>query len=161
VVTAKGWLRLYILYLEDEPAAFWMGTVYDRCLQGEHTGYDPAWSEFSPGIFLFLNMLDDLREEDIHTIDFGYGSTQLRQTFGNLRCVESRAQIYGPTLRGIELNLLRTVTCRATNGARAVVRWAQRMQAPRKALRNQPFKQNHKALSMFDKWRSAAKNLAD
>lgn len=161
VVTAKGWLRLYILYLEDEPAAFWMGTVYDRCLQGEHTGYDPAWSEFSPGIFLFLNMLDDLREEDIHTIDFGYGNTQLRQTFGNLRCVESRAQIYGPTLRGVELNLLHTVTCRATNGAKAVVRWAQRMQLPRKALRNQPSKQNHKALSMFDKWRSAAKNLAE
>jgi hypothetical protein len=29
------------------------------------------------------------------------------------------------------------------------------------ALRHQPFKQNHKALSIFDKWRSAAKNLAD
>jgi CelD/BcsL family acetyltransferase involved in cellulose biosynthesis len=130
VAAAKGWLRLYILYLEDQPAAFWMGTVYDRCLQGDHTGYDPARSEFSPGIVLFLNILDDLREADIHTIDFGCGNTQLRRTFGSLRRVESRAQIYAPTFRGVELNLLRTTTCRATNAAKAVVRWAQRMQLP-------------------------------
>ena len=48
-----------------------MGTVYDRCLQGDDVGYDPVWSEFSPGIFLFLNILEDLRDEDIKTVDFG------------------------------------------------------------------------------------------
>ena len=161
VAAAKGWLRLYILYLEDHPAAFWMGTVYNRCLQGDHTGYDPAWSEFSPGIFLFLNILEDLREADINTIDFGYGNTQLRQTFGSLRRVESRAQIYAPTWRGVELNLLRTATCRATNGAKSVVRCAQRMQSPKKTLRNQPAKQDRKPLSTFDRWLSAAKNWAE
>jgi hypothetical protein len=160
VAAAKGWLRLYILYLEDQPAAFWMGTVYDRCLQGDHTGYDPAWSEFSPGIFLFLNILEDLREEHIQSIDFGYGNTQLRQTFGNLRRVESRAQIYAPTWRGVELNFSRTATCRAANAAKAVVELAQRMQLPRKALRSQPAKAQHKPLSMFDRWRSAAKDWA-
>jgi CelD/BcsL family acetyltransferase involved in cellulose biosynthesis len=160
VAAAKGWLRLYILYLEDQPAAFWMGTVYDRCLQGDHTGYDPAWSEFSPGIFLFLNILENLREEDIKTIDFGYGNTQLRTTFGNLRRVESRAQIYAPTWRGVELNFSRTATCRAANAAKAVVELAQRMQLPRKALRSQPAKERHKPLSMFDRWSSAAKDWA-
>jgi hypothetical protein len=161
VAAAKGWLRLYILYLEDQPAAFWMGTVYDRCLQGDHTGYDPAWSEYSPGIFLFLNILEDLREEDIKAIDFGYGNTQLRQTFGNMRRVESRAQIYAPTFRGVELNLLRTATCRATNGVKAAVRWAQRTQLPSKASRSQRAKQRRKPLSTFDKWLSAAKNWAE
>lgn len=161
VAAAKGWLRLYILYLEDRPAAFWMGTVYHRCLQGDHTGYDPAWSEFSPGIFLFLNILEDLREEHIQSIDFGYGNTQLRQTFGNLRRVESRAQIYAPTWRGIELNFSRTATCRATNAAKAVVQWAQQMQLPRKALRNEPVKERRKPLSTLDRWLSSAKNWAE
>ena len=161
VAAAKGWLRLYILYLEQKPAAFWMGTVYDRCLQGDHTGYDPAWSEYSPGIFLFLNILEDLREENIQSIDFGYGNTQLRQTFGDLRRVESRAQIYAPTWRGVELNFSRTATCRATNAAKAVVQWGQRMQLPRKALRNEPAKEQRKTLSMFDRWRSAAKDWAE
>jgi CelD/BcsL family acetyltransferase involved in cellulose biosynthesis len=138
-----------------------MGTVYDRCLQGDHTGYDPAWSEFSPGIFLFLNILEDLREEHIQSIDFGYGNTQLRQTFGNLRRVESRAQIYAPTWRGVELNFSRTATCRATNAAKAVVQWAQRMQLPRKALRNEPVKERRKPLSTLDRWLSSAKNWAE
>jgi hypothetical protein len=133
----NGWLRIYILYLQKKPAAFWMGTLYDRCLQGDHTGYDPAWSEFSPGIFLFLNILEDLCEEDITTIDFGYGNTQLRQCFGDLRRVESRAHIYAPTPRGIQLNLLRTATCRTTNCAKALVRCAHRLESASKALRNQ------------------------
>ena len=161
VAAGKGWLRLYILYLEDQPVAFWMGTVYDRCLQGDHTGYDPAWSEFSPGIFLFLNILEDLREEHIQSIDFGYGNTQLRQTFGNLRRVESRAQIYAPTWRGVELNFSRTATCRATDAAKAVVQWTQRMKLARKALRDESSMRHRQPISMFGRWWSAAKNWSE
>ena len=161
IAAAKGWLRLYILYLEDQPVAFWMGTVYDRCLQGDHTGYDPAWSEFSPGIFLFLNILEDLREEHIQSIDFGYGNTQLRQTFGNLRRVESRAQIYAPIWRGAALNFSRTATCRATDAAKAVVQWTQRMKLARKALRNELSMRRRQPISMFGRWWSAAKNWSE
>ena len=161
VAAGKGWLRLYILYLEDQPVAFWMGTVYDRCLQGDHTGYDPAWSEFSPGVFLFLNILEDLREEHIQSIDFGYGNTQLRQTFGNLRRVESRAQIYAPTWRGVELNFSRTATCRATDAAKAVVQWTQRMKLARKALRDESSMRHRQPISMFGRWWSAAKNWSE
>jgi len=144
VASERGWLKIYILYLDRKPAAFWMGTLYDGCLQGDHTGYDPVWSEFSPGIFLFLSILEDLREEDIKTIDFGYGNIQLRQCFGDMRRVESRAQIYAPTARGIQLNLLRTVTCRTTNFAKTLVRWAHRLEPARKALRNQLARQHYK-----------------
>jgi hypothetical protein len=127
----RGWLRLYILYLEKKPTAFWMGTLYNRCLQGDQTGFDPAWSAFSPGIFLFLSILEDLREENIETIDFGYGNIQFQRSFGDLRRIESRAQIYAPTPRGIQLNLLRTMTCRTTNCVRTLVRWAHGLQLPR------------------------------
>jgi CelD/BcsL family acetyltransferase involved in cellulose biosynthesis len=157
----KGWLRIYILYLEGKPAAFWMGTLYDRCLQGDHTGYDPVWSEFSPGIFLFLSILEDLREEDIRTIDFGYGNTQLRQCFGDLRRVESRVQIYAPTARGIKLNLLRTVTCRATDCVKTLVRWTHRLELASRSLRNQFASQHRKYFSTLpDRFRSAAKGWA-
>jgi transposase len=87
---------------------------------------------------------EDLREEDIKTIDFGYGNIQLRQCFGDMRRVESRAQIYAPTARGIQLNLLRTVTCRTTNFAKTLVRWAHRPEPARKALRNQLARQHYK-----------------
>jgi hypothetical protein len=102
----KGWLRIYILYLDEKPAAFWKGTLYGGCLQGDHVGYDQAWTKFSPGIVLFLNMIEDLHKEGVNIVDLGFGDTQFKEYLGNLRCVESHVRIYAPTLRGILLNLL-------------------------------------------------------
>ena len=82
-------------------------------------GYDPVWSEFSPGIFLFLTILEDLRDDDIKTVDLGWHDMQIKQCFGALRSVESRVHIYAPTLRGIQLNLLNTATHCATRGAKS------------------------------------------
>jgi hypothetical protein len=138
----RGWLRIYILYLDEKPAAFWRCTVYGGCLQGDHAGYDPVWRELSPGIFLFLNILEAFREDDIKSIDLGYGNTQFRRCLGDLRCVESRLRIYAPTLRGILLNLLNTATPCATDCARFLLQrahcleWARR--ASRNALRSSP-----------------------
>ncbi len=113
VAAEKGWLRIYVLYLEDKPAAFWMGTLYDRSLQADHVGYDPAWSEFSPGIFLLLTILEDLRDADIETVDFGAGSSQLKRCLGAMPQAESRVHIYARTLRGVQLRMLLAPTCRA------------------------------------------------
>ena len=128
----KGWLRIYILYIEKKPAAFWMGTLYDGCLQGDHVGYDATWSKFSPGIFLFLSILNELRDEDITIVDVGCGYGQLQQCLGDLRRVESQVKIYAPTMRGVGLNLLRTVTHRATEFVKLLLRrscymWARKV----------------------------------
>jgi hypothetical protein len=137
VAAERGWLRIYILYLEQKPAAFWRGTVYGHCLQGDHVGYDPVWREFSPGIFLFLNILESLRDDDIKSIDFGYGNTQFKQCLGDLRRLESRLHIYAPTLRGILLNLLHTTTPCATHCAKFLLQRARCLEWARRASRNQ------------------------
>jgi len=137
VAAERGWLRIYLLYLEEKPAAYWMGTLYDRCLQADHVGYDPIWSEFSPGIFLLLNILEDLRDEDIKSVDFGCGTDQFKQCFGDLRRVEPSVQIHAPTLRGIQLNLLSTVTHRATRGAILLLRRTHCLEWARRTSRNQ------------------------
>jgi CelD/BcsL family acetyltransferase involved in cellulose biosynthesis len=115
IAAEGGWLKIYVLYLEHKPAAFWMGTVYERCLQADDVGYDPVWSEFSPGIFLFLNILEDLRDADIEIVDFGRVSSQLKQCFAALRRVESRVHIYASTLPGIQLSLLSAAIHGATS----------------------------------------------
>jgi CelD/BcsL family acetyltransferase involved in cellulose biosynthesis len=126
----RGWLRLYILYLEGQPAAFWVGTLHDHCLQADHVGYDPVWSKLSPGIFLFFKILEDLRDEDIAAVDLGCGDIQFKQCFGDLRSVESSVHIYAPTLRGIQLNLL----CTATHRLTVLLRHMQWLKWPRRAL---------------------------
>jgi hypothetical protein len=137
VAAESGWLRIYILYLEEKPAAFWRCTVYGGCLRGDHAGYDPMWSEFSPGIFLFLNILEDLREDDIESVDLGYGNSQFKSCLGDLRRVESRLHIYAPTLRGILLNLLNTATPCATACAKLLLQRARCLGWARRASRNQ------------------------
>ena len=114
IAAERGWLKIYVLYLEDKPAAFWMGTAYGGCLQADHVGYDAAWGEFSPGIFLFLNILEDLRDASIEVVDFGGRSSQLKQCFGASRRTESRVHIYAPTVRGVRLSLLYAATHRIT-----------------------------------------------
>ena len=141
VAAQMGWLRAYVLYLEEKPAAFWMGNLYDGCLHADHAGYDPVWSRFSPGIFLFLKVLEDLRDEDINAVDFGWGNTQLNRSFADVRHIESHVHIYAPTLRGIQLNLLHTTAHRITHFCRSThsLDWA------RRALRKQLLLQRRQA----------------
>jgi hypothetical protein len=101
VAAKRGWLRIFILYLEEKPAAFWMGTIYDHCLQADQVGYDPVWGEFSPGIFLFLTILEDLPMRTSRPLILagatprsgGVSATcdalKHASTFMRLRCVES------------------------------------------------------------------------
>jgi len=111
---SRGWLRIYILYIEGKPVSFWKGALYERCLHADHAGFDLAWSDFSPGIFLFLYILENLRDEDIKTVDLGYGNGQFYHIFGDLRCSEGRVQIYAPKPSALQLNLLHTVMRHAT-----------------------------------------------
>jgi hypothetical protein len=118
VESARGWLRIYILYLDEKPVAFWKGTLYNRCLKADHVGFDQTWSAFSPGIFLLLNILDKLQDDDVETIDLGCGTNQFRQCFGDERRPEARIQICAPNLAGLQLNFLNTLSHRATRLAR-------------------------------------------
>lgn len=143
VAAEMGWLRIYVLYLEGKPAAFWRCTAYNGSLYGDHAGYDPIWRDLSPGIFLFLNIIEQFSEGDIKSIDLGYGDTQFRRCLGDLRCVESRLRIYAPTVRGFLLNVLNTATPYTTTCAKGVLQymgcleWARRVS--RKRLANQQF----------------------
>ena len=144
VAALRGWLRIYILHLEEKPVAYRMGTIYDHCLQADHVGYDPIWSKFSPGIFLFLNILEDLRDEDIKTVDFGWHDMQIKQCFGALRHVEARVHIYAPTLHGIQLNLLSTAIDCATRGAILLLRRTHCLEWARRVLRDHLSRQRYK-----------------
>jgi hypothetical protein len=136
IAAENGWLRAYVLYLEGKPVAFWTGVVYQRCLHADHVAYDPSYGEVSPGIFLFLSILENLRDEDIESIDFGRGNTQLRECFCDVRRAESRTHIFAPTWRGLRLNILHTGVHLVTGCFVAVLRHLGCLDWVRKAWRN-------------------------
>lgn len=136
IAAENGWLRAYVLYLEGKPVAFWTGIVYHRCLHADHVAYDPSYGKVSPGIFLFLSILEDLRHEDVESIDFGRGNTQLRECFCDVQRAESRTHIFAPTWRGLQLNILHTAVHLLNGGGVAVLRHIGCLDWVRKAWRN-------------------------
>jgi hypothetical protein len=104
----KGWLRAWVLYLNDVPCSFWTGTVYNGVLYLDYIAYDPALREYSPGTLLMMKALEDLCSEGVGAVDFGFGQADYKQRFGNVRLMESSIYIYAPSLKGLLLNAMRT-----------------------------------------------------
>lgn len=108
----KGWLRAYILYLGDKPAAFWLGTLYQTVLHSDCMGYDPEYAKYSPGMFLVMKVIEGLSgdggEQQVSRIDWGLGDAEYKALLGTDDWQEASVYIFAPTLRGAALNTLRT-----------------------------------------------------
>ena len=53
----NGWLRVYTLYLGEEPCALWIGSVYQDSFFSDFLGYDPDYTRYSPGMYLLYQVL--------------------------------------------------------------------------------------------------------
>ena len=106
----KGWLRAYILYLDDKPCAFEIGTVHDGMFAGEFTGYDPLFRDYSIGSFIMITMIEDLCRQGVKEAEFGAGQAEYKRNFSNCQTMEASIHIFAPTIKGVMLNTLRTVT---------------------------------------------------
>jgi hypothetical protein len=108
----RGWLRAHILYLANKPCAFWIGTAYKGILYSDFLGYDPAYSNYAPGMFLMTRVIEglcnDKRVDRLREIDFGLGDAQYKQQLASKCWEEVSLQVFSPSLRGITLNFLIT-----------------------------------------------------
>lgn len=110
VAAKKGHMRAYLLYVDDEPCAFWIGTLYKNIFYLDYTSYDATYKRYEPGTILFMRMLEDIITESKATeIDFGFGDAFYKQRFGNQQWMESSVFLYAPTIKGAALNLMRTL----------------------------------------------------
>jgi hypothetical protein len=104
----QGHLRTYVLFVSGQPCAFAVGTLYRGTYHTDYLGYSPTYAKYSPGTFLFMNILQDLCADGVKAVDFGYGDEMYKQRFGNLKWEEGRLHLFSTTPRGICLNVLRT-----------------------------------------------------
>ena len=111
LAASKGWLRVFILYISGKPCAYWDTTAYCGILYGEYIGYDPAYSRYSPGMYLMLSVIGELCDQkthDITQIDFGQGDAEYKSVMTNLIFEAGEVQIYGRTLRGLGIKVFST-----------------------------------------------------
>ena len=113
VKSQKGWLRTYVLYAGDRPVAFWMGDLLEGTFGGNFTGYDPDIAKYSPGMYLMAKVIEGFcnsSEATVAKIDFGPGGAPYKASLGKSEGDEASVHIFSWSLKGVELNLLRTLT---------------------------------------------------
>lgn len=115
----RGWLRSYILYCNDTPAAFILGFQYGGCYYYEDVGYDPAFAKWSVGTVLQVKAIEDIYESPgmpAH-FDFSTGEGPHKRRFGNLRRPEVNLLVFRRTLR----NRFVTFVYRLMDGTSVVI----------------------------------------
>jgi CelD/BcsL family acetyltransferase involved in cellulose biosynthesis len=102
-------LRALILYLNEIPIAFWNGFQYESTFYTWTTGFDPAYKDLRPGMFLLKHLLTDLcNEKVISTVDFGSGDADYKRHLSDANRQEVSLHLFAPNARGLTMNALRT-----------------------------------------------------
>ena len=112
LLASNGWLRAYVLYLVERPCAFWIGDINQGTFGSDFIGYDTEFGKYSPGMFLATKVIEGFcngNREGVTGIDFGPGNAQYKEVLSNQTWRETAVYIFAPTLKGIGLNLVRTL----------------------------------------------------
>lgn len=118
----QGWLSMYVLYLRNQPCAYWWGTVCSNTFYSCALGFDSAYKQHSPGTYLVIKVLEDLCERGIGELDFGLGEARYKQQFSNRCWQEVSLYMFAPTWRGAMLNVSRTCAGWLMLGAKGILR---------------------------------------
>jgi CelD/BcsL family acetyltransferase involved in cellulose biosynthesis len=108
----KGWLRGYILYLDNRPCAFWVGDVNENTFGSDYVGYDAEFANHSPGMYLVMKVIEGFcegRHEGVTEVDFGTGHAQYKQVLSSREWRERCVYIFAPTFKGVGINIVRSL----------------------------------------------------
>jgi CelD/BcsL family acetyltransferase involved in cellulose biosynthesis len=102
LAAARGELRMYFLELNGERIAGALGYIEGDNLHWFKTGYNEAFSDYSPSNLLMVRIIEDLIANDAHVkrfhmfpVDFGYKHRFATHTYPTVTTV-----LYNRTLRG-------------------------------------------------------------
>lgn len=110
-----GWLRSFVLCLDDRPSTFWIGTLRHEVFVSDYMAFDPAFREYWPGMYLILRVIEILAKEILakdgnypaRQIDFGLGDQPYKQLLTRQAVEVALVYIFAPNFRGLTANLLR------------------------------------------------------
>jgi CelD/BcsL family acetyltransferase involved in cellulose biosynthesis len=77
----QGWLRLWFLELDGQPAAAWYGWRLGDRYSYYNSGFDPAFAALSPGLVLISAVIESAFEEGAAEFDFLLGEESYKYRF--------------------------------------------------------------------------------
>jgi hypothetical protein len=106
----KEWLRVYILYIDGLPVAFWTGMLYKKVFHLGDTGYNSEFKSFSVGSYLLMKIMEDLSNIGEATLlDFGFGDAEYKRHLSDHCWEEAFVCIFSASIRSILINMIRTI----------------------------------------------------
>ena len=134
---STGKLRAHLLYVDGKPIAFWNGFLYGRTFYTWTTGYDPEYRSTRPGLFLLQQVFADLCEERVADhVDFGSGDAQYKRDWCDENQKEISFYLFGPSFKGILLNMLRTPMLAGAQAARWALKRTNLLEKTKKLWRS-------------------------
>ncbi len=90
-----GWLRSYLLKLDDVPCSFMIGYQDKKNFYPIHMGYDPKYSNYEVGNVLLFLILQDLFRLNTHQyFQFGMGGGFHKDFFSNCNYTETSVYFF-------------------------------------------------------------------
>lgn len=99
-LASQNALRAYLLWQNDDPVSFCIGTQYNGVFHYEEVGYDRDYSKKSPGQILVIRMLEEMYEHNSPAVfDFGGGDAEYKRQFGTRISESGHVWLLRPGLR--------------------------------------------------------------
>ena len=110
----RGSLHACLMYINDKPSAFLIGHSYRNTLYADSMGYDPEYAKYSIGSLLLMRWIEEAQQggqqQPINKVDFSAGDARYKREICNEEWREASFFMFGPTLKGLKLNALRTIS---------------------------------------------------
>ena len=138
---SKDWLRVWMLYVDDAPVAFWWGVAHAGVLTIGSPGFDPAYARDRVGYYTLRRMLEDCADDpDVDRIDYGPGEADYKERFATGRSTARDVLLFARRPRALAVRTMlaaqdRTIavarsTAEASGRAEEIKRWWRDRNAP-------------------------------
>ena len=96
----RGWLRILIIWLENQPVAALYGLTYGKTFYFYQSGFDPAYSKQSVGLVMMGLAVKAAIEEGVSEYDLLHGDEEYKCHWASEARDLSRLELYPPHARG-------------------------------------------------------------
>jgi hypothetical protein len=112
IAAHRGGLRGCVLYLGEQPCAFFIGNQYKNTFHGYFMGFDSRFGKYSPGLYILMHSIEECFEPDhrVTQVDLGWGDRHYKRAICNQSWKDGPMYLYAPSFKGFKLNCLRSGT---------------------------------------------------
>ncbi|MGV3592755.1 MAG: GNAT family N-acetyltransferase [Gammaproteobacteria bacterium] len=101
IALQRGWLKLYVMWLDDAPVAAMYGFEYDRVFNFYQSGFDSAYATYSVGLVMAGLSIQGAIERGIRDFDFLHGEEPYKYLWASAERELLRFHFFPPHARGM------------------------------------------------------------